>query len=194
MVSGRWQVPGGKWRVRPLFGGPAGSRPLPALPLLLAASLLTVSLACADDTRPAPQPGLTMPAFALFDLDGRLHRLPDYAEPVLVVNFFAYWCDTWIKQLPQLKELSRQQADLDFRLIGISVDGQWSDARRKVLRDQKLTFPVLLDGRSELARQIGLRRVPTVLVLDRQRRVTYVHEAYPGNPPVLAAVRKALSR
>ncbi len=135
-----------------------------------------------------------MPAFALFGLDGRLHRLPDYTEPALVVNFFAYWCDTWIKQLPQLKELSRQQADLDFRLIGISVDGQWSDPRRKVLRDQKLTFPVLLDGRSELARQIGLRRVPTVLVLDRQRRVTYVHEAYPGNPPVLAAVRKALSR
>jgi len=26
------------------------------------------------------------------------------------------------------------------------------------------------------------------LVLDRQRRVRYVHEAYPGNPPVLAAV------
>jgi len=160
-------------------------------------ALLLVSrpaLAAADDARPAPRPGLTMPAFALFDLQGRFHRLADYTEPVLVINLFAYWCDTWIKQLPQLRELSHQQSDLHFHLIGISVDGQWTDARRKHLRDQKLDFPVLLDGRAELARQLGLRRVPTVLVLNRERRATTVHEAYPGNPVVLAAIRKALSQ
>ncbi len=134
-----------------------------------------------------------MPAFALFDLDGRLHRLADYTEPVLVVNCFAYWCDTWIKQLPQLCELARQQNDLHFRLLAVSVDGQWSEARRKVLRGQRLTFPVLLDGRAELAGALGVRRVPTVFVLNRERVVTYVHEAYPGNPPVLQAVRAALS-
>ena len=166
-----------------------------ACPLLVAV-LMTSAAACASaaEDRPAPQVGRIMPAFALFDLNGLPHRLADYREPVLVINFFAYWCDTWVKQLPQLRELAQQQTDLHFRLIGISVDGQWSEVRRKYLRDQKLEFPVLLDGRMELARQIGLRRIPTVLVLDRNRKITYVHEAYPGNPPVLTAIRKALSQ
>jgi len=163
-----------------------------AVAALAVTALLVVQPVAADEAA-APCVGLTMPAFALFDVDGNMHRLADYTEPVLVINFFAYWCDTWIKQLPQLKELAQQQTDLRFRLLGISVDGQWTEARRKVLRNQQLEFPVLLDGRSELARQVGVRRVPTVLVLDRQRRATYVHEAYPGNPPVLAAIRKALS-
>jgi peroxiredoxin len=174
--------------------GPDDIRPLQRLlPAALLALLLAVATARADD-RPPPQVGAVMPAFALFDVDGNLHRAADYTAPVLVVNFFAYWCDTWVKQLPQLRELARQQDDLHFRLIGISVDGQWSDARRKYLRDARLEFPVLLDGRTQLARQVGVRRVPTVLVLDKQRKITYVHEAYPGNPPVLEAIRKALSR
>lgn len=135
-----------------------------------------------------------MPAFALFDLDGKLHRLSDYHEPVLVVNFLAYWCNTWVEQLPQLRELARQQHDLNFRLICISIDGQLTDVRRKYVGDQKLPFPVLLDGRKTLAKQLHLRHVPTVYVLDRERKATYVHEAYPGNPPVLQAIRKAASQ
>jgi peroxiredoxin len=149
--------------------------------------------ASAADNRPAPQPGLQVPAFELFDLQGNRQALAQCREPVIVLNFFAYWCDTWVKQLPQLRELAHQQTDLNFRLIAVSVDGQWSDARRKYLRDQAPPCTVLLDSRQELAGRLGLRRVPTVLVLDRQRRVTYVHEAYPGNPPLLAAIRKALS-
>ncbi|MBU0607140.1 MAG: TlpA family protein disulfide reductase [Armatimonadetes bacterium] len=149
--------------------------------------------ATADEDRPAPQPGLQVTAFELFDLQGRLQRMADYSEPVLVLNFFAYWCDTWVAQLPQLRELARQQQDLDFRLIAISVDGQWADARHKYLGDEPPPFPVLLDSRQDLAHRLGLRRVPTVMVLDRERRATTVHEAYPGNPAVLAAIRKALS-
>jgi len=184
-----------EWRraMREPDGGPANSRPLQRLPAVLVAALLVCLPAIADDDRPAPQPGLQVPAFELFDLQGRLQRMADYSEPVLVLNFFAYWCDTWVAQLPQLRELTRQHQDLNFRLLGISVDGQWADARRKYLGDELPPFPVLLDSRQDLARRLGLRRVPTVMVLDRERRATTVHEAYPGNPAVLAAIRKALS-
>ena len=176
-------------------GTPAAIRPLRWRPLRVVCVLLAVLLlgtAYADD-RPPPQPGQQMPPFALFDLQGNLHRLSDYREPVLVINFFAYWCDTWVAQLPQLRELARQQQEMGFRLISISIDGQWADVRGKYLGDQPLPFPVLLDSRRTLAPKLGLRHVPTVMVLDRQRRVTWLHEAYPGNPQVLAAVRKAAS-
>jgi peroxiredoxin len=150
-------------------------------------------VALADDNRPAPAVGQQVPAFELFDFSRTLHRLCDYREPVIVLNFWAFWCDTWKAQLPQLVELSRQQEELNFRLLVISVDGQWSDNQRQYLRRQKLPFPVLLDGQRKVGTALGVRRVPTVMVLDRQRRVTWVHEAYPGNPVVLKAMRKCLN-
>lgn len=158
--------------------------------LLMALSALP---ATAAEDRPPPPMGTVLTGFELFDPNHTLHRLADYTEPVIVLNFWAFWCDTWKAELPQLRELSRRQQDLNFRLIAVSVDGQWSDNQRQVLRDQRLNFPVLLDGQKTLANQLGLRRVPTVVILNQDRRVTYVKEAYPGNPPVLRAIRKALS-
>lgn len=148
-----------------------------------------------EEVRPPPAVGGLVEDFGLFDMEGRMRRLGDYREDVIVLNFWAFWCDTWQKQLGQLKELARQQEELGFRLIVVSVDGQWSDMQKAHLRRigaaGELGFPVLLDGQKVLAGRLGLRRVPTVVVLDRERRVRWVHEAYPGNPAVLGAVRKA---
>ena len=51
----------------------------------------------------------------------------------------------------------------------------------------------LLDLGSRLSRQLPIRRVPTVVLADRRRRIRYVHEGYPGNPEILRAVRAAAS-
>lgn len=164
--------------------------------LLLLASLLLVAAAQAaeEDPRPPPQPGQIVPEFQLFDAQGKLRRLSDCREPVIVINFWAFWCDTWQAQLAQLQELARQQGELNFRLLVVSVDGQWSDMQRahlKRIQEQGLGFLVLLDGQKALATRLGVRRVPTVFVLDQQRRARYVHEAYPGNLEVLKAIREA---
>lgn len=140
---------------------------------------------------PPPRLGVTVANATLVDMAQHPRQLAEFAAPVLVLNFWAFWCDTWKHQLPQLIELSRRQEELGFELVAVSVDGQWSDAVREHLGDDPLPFAVLLDGRRALSGPLGLRRVPTVLVLDRERRVTWLHEAYPGNPAVLRAVRAA---
>jgi peroxiredoxin len=132
-----------------------------------------------------------VPSFTLFDMAQRPRSLAEFREPVLVLNFWAFWCDTWKAQLPQLLKLAQTQEELDFRLLVVSVDGQWSDARWAYLGRQRLPFPVLLDGRCELSRPLGVRRVPTVMVVNAARRVTWVNEAYPGNPAVWRAIRAA---
>jgi len=160
--------------------------------LILVGMLLTV-LAVASEEPPPPALGQQVPVFELFDPGGEVHRLADCREPVIVLNFWAFWCETWKAQLPQLKELAQKQQELNFRLLVVSVDGQWSDNQRQTLREQRLPFAVLLDGQRTLGTALGVRRVPTVMVLGRDRKVTWLHEAYPGNPAVLKAIRGALS-
>jgi peroxiredoxin len=162
--------------------------------LIILAVALTGAALPAFATEPSPPAlGQQVPPFELFDLGRAAHRLTNYQEPVIVLNFWAFWCDTWKAQLPQLCQLARQQRELRFRLLAVSIDGQWSDSQEQTLRDQRLPFPVLLDGQRTLGTALGLRRVPTVMVLNRERKVTWLHEAYPGNPAVLKAIRSALS-
>ncbi len=53
----------------------------------------------------------------------------------------------------------------------------------------KIPFPVLLDSDSTWPHRLGLRRVPTVLVLDKQRTAVWLREGYPGNAKLEEAIR-----
>lgn len=139
---------------------------------------------------PGPRIGAPLPAVSLPDLQGRPLALGEVKDPVLVLNLWAFWCDTWKAELPQLRELATQQKTLGFKLLCVSVDGAGTDIFRSKC-PQGVPFGVLLDHRGLLTRALGVRKVPTVLVFDRKRRLRYVHAAYPGNPSVLQAIRQA---
>lgn len=142
---------------------------------------------------PAPALGMTLPHVRLHDVRQHPFDLRKVEAPVLVINLWAFWCDTWKQQLPQLRELSRQQEQLGFRLVAVSIDGAWTDVFWEHCGEKGLPFPVLIDSRRELATRLSVRCVPTVLVVDRARRIRYVHEAYPGNPAVLRSIRQVAS-
>src|SRR5207302_1698894 len=88
-------------------------------------ALLLLAAACpaANKAGSGLPPGSLAPAFALPDIHGRQVRLDDYRGQVVVLNFWAFWCDTWKAEMPHLQELIPQQEELGFRLIAISVDG-----------------------------------------------------------------------
>lgn len=160
------------------------------------AGLALVACACLADAEgagPHPALGMVVADFTLLDMRGGAFRLADVQEPVVVLNLFAFWCDTWIEQLPQLRALATHQEDLGFRLISISVDGRWSDRLRQVCGDDLPEFPVLLDSGGVLSGPLVLRHVPTIIILDRDRRVRLVFEAWPGNHVVLRAIRRTAS-
>jgi peroxiredoxin len=140
---------------------------------------------------PGPAVGMVLPDYALLDVHRQPVRPAALPEPVLVLNFFAFWCDTWIAELPQLRELAAQQQRLGFRLLSVSIDGTWREQLRLVCGHEELPFSMLLDLGGRLSERMNVRRVPTLLVVDRERRVTYVHEGFPGNPALLRAVREA---
>lgn len=157
-------------------------------------ALIAISTAGEPETACQPPPtGVPMPDFALFDLEQRPVRLADIQEPVVVLNFFAFWCDTWIEQLPQLRELAAQQEKMGFRFVSISVDGAWTDQLQQVCGEEGMPFPVLVDKGSRLSNELALRHIPTMFVLDAHRTVRFVYERHPGNLVLLRAIRAALS-
>jgi thiol-disulfide isomerase/thioredoxin len=109
-----------------------------------------------DGTQPAP--------FALKDLSGREHRLADYRGRVVVINFWATWCEPCRDEMPALEKLKERFAGRPFTVLAVNVDEP--EARiRKFLSVLPLTFPVLLDYERKLAKSWNVRLLPATYVV-----------------------------
>ena len=167
-----------------------GRRPYGALFLCL---LLLCPLAARAQPRAeapnGPPVGTSAPTFVLPDLQGRAFRLEDYKGQTLVLNFWAFWCDTWKAELPSLEELSGRQDEMSFRLVAVSVDGtRLSEFAKRTGGD--VPFPVLLDGGGRTSARYRVRHVPTVVIIGPDGVVRFTAYGYPGNHVILRELRK----
>ena len=133
--------------------------------------------------------GQVAPSFTLPDVKGHPVRLRDFKGKPVVLNFWAFWCDTWKEEMPHLKVLAAQQEEMGFRLVAISVDGKrLPEFLNRTKGD--VPFPVLLDAGGSVSAHYAISHVPTVVIVDAGGRVRSVKVGYPGNHVLLAALRK----
>jgi len=176
-----------------IAGAPAGA----AAPSDALSGQIPVSLeAPTQPQTPPPENAalldLPAPALDLPDLAGRRVRLEDLRGKPVLLNFWAFWCDTWREEMPYLLELAGRQDDLHFRIVAVSVDG----ARLPEFSPRataELPFPVLLDIGGTVTRSYQVEHVPTVILLDAEGRVRYSCVAWPGNQVVLNQLRRLAS-
>src|SRR5207249_3459036 len=108
--------------------------------------------------------------FALLDTGGKQCDLRTCRGKPVVLNFWAFWCDTWKEELPHLQELAGRQKEIGFSLLSISVDGMRLKEFQGRVR-HPLPFPVLLDVGGRVSRDYRVGHVPTVLILDSSGQV-----------------------
>jgi len=177
--------------IRQAYRGMARHAPTLALSLLLALRPAAVAAA-----KPASGPpvGGAAPAFSLPDINGRQVSLESYRGKVVVLNFWAFWCDTWKAEMPHLRELMDRQDELGFCLVAISVDGTRLGEFQRRTGGGRAPFPVLMDVGGQVRTRYGVAHVPTVVIIDRAGRVRYAAYGYPGNYVLLRELRKLASR
>ena len=147
--------------------------PLRAPVLLLSAASL-VFLAVALRPRPeAPErASLAGPApdFRLAELGGRVVSLSEYRGRVVLLNFWATWCESCTEEMPLLETLHRRYRERGLAVLAPSIDAAGRRAVLPFVARHSPTFPVLLsDLRTAQAYEvIGL---PTAYLIDARGRV-----------------------
>ncbi len=138
-------------------------------------SLALVAACCAASAAGGelkPWSGGATPSLALRDLQGKEHKLADYRGKVVLLNFWATWCDPCREEMPSMQRLQDKLAGQPFAILAIDY-GEGAARISDFLKKIPVRFTVLLDRDTSAATAWKVKVLPTTLVLDPQQRIRY---------------------
>ena len=142
-----------------------------------------------NTTHPTLPTGSAAPDFELPGIDGKLHRLADYKDPILVIMFICNHCPT-----SQLYEGRMKQLVEDYRGKGVGFVGVNPNDPKAVmlselgytdvsdsLEEMKIrseyrhfNFPYLYDGETQsMTQAYGAQATPHIFIFDKERKLRY---------------------
>ena len=111
------------------------------------------------------------PALALPRLDGGGRTsLASHRGKVVVLNYWASWCDPCRSESPLLQRWHRRLARRGGTVLGVDLLDVDSDARH-FIREYGLTYPMLRDRSGRSQSDFGVAGYPETFVIDRRGRV-----------------------
>ena len=90
--------------------------------------------------------GAEIPNFELVKLDGTKISLSDLPHKVMMINFWATWCEACIEVMPSIVELREANVGKGFEILGIDVDENAFDAVPPVLVKVEMKFPIFTEN------------------------------------------------
>ena len=122
---------------------------------------------------PEPKPSYALRAnLDGFNVDDT--QLSDFAGKVVLLHFWATWCQPCIKELPSLSKFYRTEypklQKKGLTLLTISNDLREKDLE-KYVKEKKLDFPIYFDSLSKLNQQFGIQGIPQTVVIGPEGRV-----------------------
>jgi peroxiredoxin len=120
----------------------------------------------------APAGGEPAPALVLRDTEGKAHDLAQYRGKVVVINFWATWCEPCRQEMPSMQRLRDKLAGRSFAVLAVNVDEP--DVRvRRFLDETRFDLPVVLDVNKTVTRAWNVRVMPTSFIVDAAGRLRY---------------------
>lgn len=96
----------------------------------------------------------------------------DVHDKVTVIEFFASWCRTCQKEMPELEYVYRQFKDKDIKFVGISTDYDFK-AYTDFVKENKLTFDTGWDQSQDAQIRFDIEQIPATIILDKTGKVIY---------------------
>ena len=114
----------------------------------------------------ASPPRLDLPRLS----GGGRRSLADYRGKVVILNFWASWCEPCRAESPLLERWHRRIVPRGGTVLGVDVLDVTSDAR-EFIRRYRLTYPMLRDRGGDALADFGVVAYPETFVLDRRGRI-----------------------
>jgi peroxiredoxin len=114
------------------------------------------------------------PDFSLPDLTGRKLDLSSYRGKVVLLDFWATWCDPCREEIPHFVELQRKYGDQGLQIIGVSMD-DGPEPVRNFYQHFKMNYPVVMGDAKTGELYGGVLGLPIAFLIGRDGRISAKH-------------------
>jgi thiol-disulfide isomerase/thioredoxin len=135
----------------------------------------SVAKAALSNAAAKPAPEITLKA-----LDGKDLSLAQYKGKVVLVNFWATWCEPCQVEIPWLIEMQQKYAARGFTVLGIAMDDEgasvvtpWVQKERFDVNGSKsqMNYPIVIGDDAAADKFGGLLGYPTSVLINRDGKV-----------------------
>ncbi|MBN1969814.1 MAG: TlpA family protein disulfide reductase [Candidatus Delongbacteria bacterium] len=121
------------------------------------------------------------PIWSLEDVNGNTISLADLKGKVLVLDFWATWCNPCRMAMPVIDKWIKTSKPENVRVFSINV---WEEGAKtkapKFMTDNNYAME-LLYGNNELTQQYGISGIPYICVIDQDGNIVYEEKGFSEN-------------
>ena len=134
------------------------------------------------------------PSFCLKTLDGNQVILSDFKGKPILRKFWATWCPSCVEELPMMQKFSEGGKDQLIILLA-AIDGEKEKKVQRLIKEKKITLPILLDPKKRTLLSYGIKAVPVSFFINQEGLIvgTLVGEADWASPKAWSAVKELFS-
>ena len=94
--------------------------------------------------------------------------LSEYENKLLILNFWATWCEPCKEEMPSLQNLQNNTNFKNLKILPINIGQEDKDSIKKFFSDMKInTFEIFYDSDVKLAKKFSLRGIPTSVLINK---------------------------
>jgi thiol-disulfide isomerase/thioredoxin len=144
--------------------------------LKVALAIALFSIAVGSDSSMNGKPA---PAVSFQNLDGQTVNLAQYRGKVVLVNFWATWCEPCRWEIPKLIEFQKEYGNRGFTVLGVTMDEQGKAVVAPFVakpqfdvdgRTMAMNYPVVI-GNDTAATKFGISAFPTSFVISKDGKI-----------------------
>ena len=114
------------------------------------------------------------PDFTSPDLNGNPLTLSNYRGKVVLLDFWATWCDPCREEIPRFIALQEKYRDQGFQIVGVSIDDS-PEPVREFQRQFKMNYPVVM-GNAKIAQLYGgILGLPVAFMIGKDGEIHAKH-------------------
>lgn len=148
---------------------------LPVVLILAAAygalSLLKTSVPPKSEGTLELKVGATLPDLEFQRLDGSKFRVSEMKFQVLLVNFWATWCEACMEEMPSLVKLHDTYRGRGLEILGVNLDEDSAKAIRSTTEEFKIGFTNTVDPENVLGTAFDVHAIPLTVTMNSKREI-----------------------
>jgi thiol-disulfide isomerase/thioredoxin len=151
------------------------------LKVALAIALLSIAVGCdRSSTATEATGGTPAPEVSFENLDGQTVNLSKYRGKVVLVNFWATWCEPCRSEIPELIQFQKEYASKGFTVLGVAMDQEGKSVVAPFVAKPQfdvggqkvpMNYPIVLGNDSIATKFGGIIGMPTSYVISKDGKI-----------------------